>query len=120
MSESSVSGDVHLATVAKYRNPLVAEAARNYLESHGVRVFLADAELVNMDWFLLNAVGQIKLQVASSDAATAGELLSRLPAGRPDSPESAAESEATVCLACGAGLSEEQTTCPACGWSYAS
>jgi len=33
------------------------------LEGNGITVFLADAETVNMDWLLGNAIGNIKLQV---------------------------------------------------------
>ena len=64
-----------LATVATYSFPAEAEAARLLLESQGIRAFLADDNLVGMNWLVSNAVGGVKLQVAETDAKRAVEIL---------------------------------------------
>jgi hypothetical protein len=40
-----------------------AQAAKCHLEAVGIPVFLADENLIAMDWLLSNAVGGIKVQV---------------------------------------------------------
>jgi hypothetical protein len=110
-----------LVIVERYRFLPEAEAARMYLESEGITAFLADAETVNMDWFLANAIGNIKLQVPSAQAETARALLDRLRENQQQRREHGEENEeegSAVCLACGGPMSEEASACPACGWSY--
>src|SRR5262249_36983543 len=102
----------------RYRFLPEAEAAKMYLEAEGISAFLADAETVNMDWFLANAIGNIKLQVPSAQAETAGALLGRLREKQQQRRERGEGEESAVCLACGISMSEEASTCPACGWSY--
>jgi hypothetical protein len=66
-------------TVAVFNNDVDAAMARNYLETGGVRAFLADEETVAMAWELSNAVGGIKLQVKPADFNRAQFLLNQLP-----------------------------------------
>jgi hypothetical protein len=108
-----------LVQVANFRFVSEAEAARLFLQDEGISAFLADAETVTMDWFLGNAVGYIKLVVPTSHAPRAAELIAILrEKQRARREASSDESEAGACLSCGAEMTEEQTTCPACGWSY--
>ena len=72
--------DNKLVTLKTFRYLPEAEAHRMFLESEGLRAFLADAEIVNMDWLLGNAIGNVKLQVPESEAKKALELLSQMPA----------------------------------------
>jgi hypothetical protein len=67
-----------LTTVATFETPLQAAIARNYLESEGVTAFLADDETVSMAWHLTNAIGGVKLRVATDQAEKAIQLLDRL------------------------------------------
>jgi hypothetical protein len=62
-------------TVATFDNPVEASLAKNRLEVSGIRAFLADEVTVAMTWSLSNAVGAIKLQVASHDFERAQTLL---------------------------------------------
>ena len=108
-----------LVTVATARFLPEAEAWKLRLQAEGLTVFLADAEIVNMDWFFGNAVGYIKVQVPSSEASIAAEILERLRLERRDREEEETDEAAVdVCLACGVALPEEAAQCPACGWTY--
>lgn len=52
-----------------------AQVAKSILDSAGIESFLADENLVRMDWLYANAVGGIKLLVRHEDAETARKLL---------------------------------------------
>jgi rubrerythrin len=108
-----------LVTVQTYRFAPEAEAARMHLEGEGLTVFLADKEIVNMDWLLGVAVGNVKLQVPQSQAARARALLGEMEAKRQERAEGADDEGTGVCLACGAAIPEQESKCPACGWTYA-
>jgi hypothetical protein len=110
-----------LTTVGSFPFLPEAEAARMHLEEAGIPAFLSDAETVNMDWFLGNAIGYVKLQVPSAQAKAARSILQRI---RTDQSQhdvgTPVAADTAVCLACGAELPAGQSTCAACGWSYAS
>jgi hypothetical protein len=53
----------------------MAEAVRLRLESEGFSPILADAETVDMDWLLSNAVGGIKVQVPKAEVEQARAAL---------------------------------------------
>jgi hypothetical protein len=67
--------DDRLVTVATFDLLMQAEFAKGLLEGEGIRCFVADGELVNIDWLLSGAVGRIKLQVAESDFLAAERIL---------------------------------------------
>jgi hypothetical protein len=79
-----MSDDDTLITVATFDNLMEAELARGYLEREGLRCCLADAELVNTNWYLSAAMGGIKLQVARADFLTAERLMHSRPKFRAD------------------------------------
>ena len=111
--------DEELVTVAGYRFATEAELAKMHLEEAGIPAFLADAETVNMDWLLGNAIGDIKVQVARSQAEAATEVL----AARQNPPSEAEEDDEPEnapagCLSCGKEIPEGESKCPACGWTY--
>jgi len=110
-------------TVGSFQFAPEAEVARMCLAEEGIRAFIIDGEIVTADWFLGNAVGYIKLQVAESQAEAALAVLQRVKVrrsrdGQDEEDCDADELDNAVCLACGADLSESPTTCGACGWSY--
>lgn len=86
--------------ICRYRDLNQASIAQSILESAGIESFLADANLVRMDWFYSNAVGGIKVIVREQDAEEARKLLEQ------DVPESF-DAE-------GSGH-YEQPRCPSCG-----
>jgi hypothetical protein len=109
-----------LVTVSTFQVLPEAEAARMRLGAEGIRSFLSDAEIVNMDWLLGNAIGFIKLQVPSAQAEEAYAILEQM---REEKELHASEPpvgpEETACLNCGAKLPALAKTCSICGWSYA-
>jgi len=65
-----------LVTLWRYRDLPEALVAKSKLDSDAVTCFLADFEIVRLNWFLSNAVGGVRLQVADEDAEHAWALLS--------------------------------------------
>jgi hypothetical protein len=66
-----------MVTIGKFRDFPEALLAKGSLDSAGIECILLDDNLVRMDWFISNAIGGIKLQVNSEDAATAMEILNQ-------------------------------------------
>ncbi len=96
-----------------------AEAARLHLQEEGIQAYLSNAELVNMDWFLGNATGYVKILVPDDQAVAAREVLETLRSQKQArARDSSAAIDGSVCLSCGEKLPAEQSTCSACGWSY--
>jgi len=89
-----------LVTVRRYRDLAESHAGRSLLESAGIPAWVADENLVRMDWFLSNMVGGMRLQVDERDEAAARELLEEA------APETITYGKDEVFL---------QPTCPKCG-----
>lgn len=66
-----------LVTIRQFRDLPEALLAKGFIESAGIECFLADENIVRMDWFISNFVGGIKLQVKSDDVDAALEVLSQ-------------------------------------------
>ncbi len=64
-----------LVTIRQFRDLPEALLAKGSLESAGIECFLADENLVRLDWFISNFIGGIKLKVRAPDAANAQKLL---------------------------------------------
>jgi hypothetical protein len=64
-----------LVTIRQFRDLPEALLAKGSLESAGIECFLADENLVRLDWFISNFIGGIKLNVRPADAANAQKLL---------------------------------------------
>ncbi len=91
-----------LVTVRRYRDLTEAIVGRSLVESAGISAWIADENLVRMDWFYSNLVGGMRLQVDERDEAAAREILEEgVPGTIMYGPE-----EAYV-----------QPTCPDCGSS---
>ena len=108
-----------LVTIEKYQFLPQAESARIAMRSEGIDAFLADAETVNTDWMLGNAVGYIKLQVRQSQADAALAILDQMRIRRDEREILLGPADPEKCLACGAELQPKNSECPQCGWSYA-
>jgi Putative prokaryotic signal transducing protein len=70
-----------LVTVRRYRDLAEAYVGRSLLESAGIPAWIADENLVRMDWFYSNLVGGMRLQVAESEEAAAREILEEVAPG---------------------------------------
>jgi hypothetical protein len=89
-----------LVTIRQFRDLPEALLAKGMLDSGGIESFLADDNMVRMDWFISNLIGGVKLQVAPQDVQEASELLDL-----PIPPEFDVE-----------GIGEfSQPACPKCG-----
>jgi hypothetical protein len=64
-----------LVTIRQFRDLPEALLAKGSLESAGIECFLADENLVRLDWFISNFIGGIKLNVHAADALNAQKLL---------------------------------------------
>jgi hypothetical protein len=64
-----------LVTIRQFRDLPEALLAKGSLESAGIECFLADENLVRLDWFISNFIGGIKLNVRPADAENAQQLL---------------------------------------------
>lgn len=64
-----------LRTVRQFRDLPEALLAKGFIESAGIPCFLADDNIVRMDWFISNFVGGIKLKVYPNDERAALDLL---------------------------------------------
>jgi len=64
-----------LVTIRQFRDLPEALLAKGSLESAGIECFLADENLVRLDWFISNFIGGIKLNVRAADALNAQKLL---------------------------------------------
>jgi hypothetical protein len=64
-----------LVTIRQFRDLPEALLAKGSLESAGIECFLADENLVRLDWFISNFIGGIKLNVRAADAGDAQKLL---------------------------------------------
>ncbi|HTQ86526.1 MAG TPA: DUF2007 domain-containing protein, partial [Candidatus Solibacter sp.] len=62
-------------TVRAFRDLPEAQVAKTILESANIKCFLADENLVRMDWFYSNLIGGIKLWVTEEDLQAAQALL---------------------------------------------
>jgi hypothetical protein len=64
-----------LITIRQFRDLPEALLAKGSLESAGIECFLADDNLVRMDWFISNFIGGIKLNVRAVDVENARAIL---------------------------------------------
>lgn len=110
-----------LITIATFDFPGEAEGGKLFLEQKGIRVFLADNNIVGMDWFLSNAVGGAKLQVAASDVDQARKILEPYQASRTKTRGEFPEEDVSfACQVCGKSITfpgerrGHVETCPHC------
>jgi hypothetical protein len=89
-----------LVTVRRYRDLADAYIGRSLLESAGIQAWVADENLVRLDWFYSNLVGGMRLQVEDRDEAAAREILEDV------TPKTIEYGEQEVYV---------QPTCPKCG-----
>ncbi len=66
-----------LVTIRRFRDLPEALIARGLLESADIECFLTDDNMVRLDWFISNAIGNMKLRVNKDDAETALEILNQ-------------------------------------------
>jgi len=80
-----------LVVLRAFRDVPEALLAKGRLQASGIECFLADENMVRMDWFISNLLGGIKLMVQPADFSRASRILSE-----PVSYESDSESEGAL------------------------
>jgi hypothetical protein len=78
-----------LVVLRRFRDVHEALLAKGSLEASGIECFLADENMVRIDWFISNLLGGIKLMVQPSDFSQASRILNE---PVPDEFESDSES----------------------------
>ena len=76
----------HLVVLRRFRDVPEALLAKGRLEASGIECFLADENMVRMDWFISNLLGGVKLLVQAADFSKASEILND-PAGSDSSDD---------------------------------
>jgi hypothetical protein len=71
----TINGVPELITIASYRDLPEALLAKGTLDSAGIPCFLANQNIVRLDWLWANMVGGVRLQVRPEDARLAEEVL---------------------------------------------
>ena len=66
-----------LITLWRYRDLPEALIAHSKLDAEGFDCFLADDNIVRLNWFISNAVGGVRLRVREDDCASALEVLAQ-------------------------------------------
>ncbi len=66
----------NLVILRKFRDLPEALLVKGMLDSAGVPCFLADDNMVRMDWFISNVLGGVKVMVDAEDFAEASRLMS--------------------------------------------
>ncbi len=90
-----------LVTLWRYRDLSEALIAMSKLESEGMECFLADDNIVRLNWYWSDLIGGVKLKVAAMDSESALALL--------------AEEIPATFTAEEVGEEYRQPACPACG-----
>ena len=104
-----------------------AYRAANSPQAHAIRFALEDAGLRVLieNESLQDGIGEIpygwpaapRIRVEESQLAAAREFIGRIDHGS-TSALNLTRSETARCLACDAIMTEAETACPKCGWSY--
>lgn len=78
-----------LVVLRAFRDVPEALLAKGSLQASGIECFLADENMVRMDWFISNLLGGIKLMVQPADFSKASRILNEPVSGEVESdPES--------------------------------
>ncbi len=80
-----------LVVLRAFRDVPEALLAKGRLQSSGIECFLADENMVRMDWFISNLLGGVKLMVQPADFSQASRILNE-----PVASESDSESEGAL------------------------
>ncbi|MGA7616165.1 MAG: DUF2007 domain-containing protein [Thermoanaerobaculia bacterium] len=107
MPAETVNDDAVL--IARFVSIPDAEGARSALGASGVEAFLADENMVAMNWLYSNAIGGIRLFVRREDAERAREVLELAPSAESEEEPEAYSAEVT------APAAPIAIRCPDCG-----
>ncbi len=84
-----------MKAIARFSTPEEAHLFRMRLGAAGIRAFVQDEHIVQLDWLFSNAIGGVRVQIADSDVEAAEEFLVA------DSPQPCVDAVDVVCPSCG-------------------
>lgn len=87
-----------LVTLASFRHPFQADAVRMALEQAGIRAYVANANMANLNWGVAMADGGASVQVAAEDVDQAKSVLEEFQRGY---EETRRDQAGGSCPACG-------------------
>ncbi|HLD35439.1 MAG TPA: hypothetical protein VJC37_01860 [Planctomycetota bacterium] len=96
-----VESKERVVTVGQYIHLIDAQFAQMRLESEGIEVYLGDDNLILMDPLYSLAIGGVRIQVRSSDALRARELLELKPGTTTEEPAEKYQGAGDPCPKCG-------------------
>jgi hypothetical protein len=108
-----------LVTIASFYTAAEAETLRVVLADEGIPAFVSDAEVSSINFLMTPAVGGVKLRTSTDDAARAKALIAAHGGYRYGKIDYESADGSMHCLDCGATITDDETTCKKCGWSYA-
>ena len=85
-----------MITIASFSKPEEAHMLRLRLGAGGVRAFIQDENLVQIDWLYSNAIGGVRVQILEQDIERAREILA-------EPPLTADPASTPPCPKCGSG-----------------
>ena len=86
-----------LVTVARYDSSIQAHIVKAHLEGHDIVCFVFDANMVDLDPLLSNAVGGVKVKVREKNAEEAMQIIKELD----ETPYTDENDEVIACPNCG-------------------
>ena len=105
--------------VASFGKPELAGMAASVLRSAGMEASADNRLLAEInDWALGPGGVEVCVLVPAADAERARAVLAETTTPEPRAVP-AADDHRLRCLSCGAEMGEDEDTCPACGWTYA-
>lgn len=119
-SDESLDGKLEM--VRRYRDIPEALLAKGSLEAAGIECFLADENMVRMDWFISNLLGGVKVLVRREDVADAIAVLDE-PIPEDFEVEGVGKYHQPRCPQCdslniGPDLMNPSWACSACGYKW--
>ncbi len=106
-----------MKTIANFLRPDEAQLLHLKLHSCGIRSFVQDENVTQLNPWRMWATGGVRVQVADEDLQAAQIFLER-----ERQAETALKPQPVnggiACLSCETEIPLGQSRCPACGWSY--
>ena len=106
-----------MRTIANFLQPDEAQLLKMRLEARGIPAVLQDENITQLNPWRMWAMGGVRVQVADEDLEAAQIFLEQERSEATDI-EPIAAPEGASCLSCGVQMTDTQTRCHACGWTY--
>ncbi len=106
-----------MRTIANFLQPDEAQLLKMRLEARGIPAVLQDENITQLNPWRMWAMGGVRVQVADEDLEAAQIFLEQ-ERSEGTNLNPIPDSEGASCLSCGMEMTDTQTRCQACGWTY--